>query len=183
MTDLTDWQSALNGNGEAFARVFDRHRDRVLRHSVRLVPARADADDVVAVVFMEAWRKRERVRFVDDSLLPWLLVVATNVSLNLARSSRRYQALLHRLPPPPAEPDPAEGFDAGDARTAFAQLSRPHREVVALCVLQGYSEAAAAEVLGIPCGTVKSRLSRAMADLRRRLATMDPPLSSERTMQ
>jgi RNA polymerase sigma factor (sigma-70 family) len=166
VTDAERWSSALHGNGEAFGQLFDRHKDRVYRHSLRLVPNPADAEDVVAVVWLEAWRQRDRIRFVDGSMLPWLLVVATNTSMNVTRSSRRYRALLQRLPPPIPQPDHADQLDAGPAQTALAQLSRPHREVVALCILNGLSEAEAAKALGVPPGTVKSRLSRAHRALR-----------------
>ena len=166
VTDLQLWRSASQGDGEAFGRLFDRHKGRVYRHSLRLVPNSVDAEDVVAVVWFEAWRQRDRVRFVDGSMLPWLLVVATNTSLNLSRSARRHRALLRRLPPPSPAPDHADLLDAGPAGSALAQLSRAHREVVALCVLNGLSETQAAQALGVPRGTVKSRLSRAQRALR-----------------
>lgn len=167
VTDAERWRSAVEGNGEALGELFDLHHSRVYRHSLRLVPSPVDAEDVVAVVWLEAWRKRERIRFVDGSMLPWLLVVATNTALNFNRSARRYRTLIKRLPPPAPHPDHADSFaDAGLAQAALAELSRAHREVVALCVLNGYSEAEAASALGVPAGTVKSRLSRANRALR-----------------
>lgn len=96
--DALDWRNAIAGDGEAFGRVYDRHRDRVLRHSLSLVTNVADAQDVLAVVFLEAWRKREQVRFVGGSVLPWLLVTATNTTRNLNRGKRRHQVMLDRLP-------------------------------------------------------------------------------------
>ncbi len=176
MSDVENWQRALEGDGEAFGRIFDEHRDRVFRHSLRLVGSWADAEDVVATVFLECWRKRRSVRLVDGSLLPWLLVTATNVSRNAARSARRYRALLDRLPPPVPEP----GFEVDDSPTvaALRRLSRPHQEVLALCVLEGYPEADAAQALGVPVGTVKSRLSRARQRLQQEL-TIDQPLGAQ----
>ncbi|HMH58661.1 MAG TPA: sigma factor, partial [Galbitalea sp.] len=78
--DEHDWADALRGNGEAFGRIFDRHRHRhrLFRHSYRLVAVTADADDIVSIAFLEAWRRADAVRFVDGSMLPWLLVTATN---------------------------------------------------------------------------------------------------------
>lgn len=166
VTDEERWRTAVQGNGEALGELFDRHQSRVYRHSLRLVPNPGDAEDVVAVVWLEAWRQRDRIRFVDGSMLPWLLVVATNSALNLRRTARRHRALLRRLPPPFPQPDLADRFDAGPAQAALAELSRAHREVVALCVLNGYSEAEAARALGVPPGTVKSRLARARKALR-----------------
>lgn len=181
MTDAEDRERALTGDGEAFGRLFDRHRGRVFRHSLRLVPRWADADDVVAIVFLEAWRRRASVRLVDGSILPWLLVVASNASLNVSRASRRFRSVIDRLPPPSPAPDHAARFDAGDARAALARLSPAHREVIALCILEGFSEAEAAAALGIPRGTVKSRLFRATRDLRRTYPAIETTALADRT--
>ncbi|NYF08894.1 RNA polymerase sigma-70 factor (ECF subfamily) [Leifsonia sp. AK011] len=178
MTDETDWAAAAAGDGEAFGRVFDRHRDRVVRHSIRLVPTPTDADDVVAITFLEAWRRRDRVRFVDGSALPWLLVTATNSARNLSRTARRYRALLARLPASDATPDHAERFDDSTAVAALRSLSAADRQIVTLCILEGFSEREAAEALGVPQGTVKSRLSRAKKRLAERIAA--PALARSR---
>lgn len=162
--DSADWALAVAGEGEAFGRIFDRHHDRLVRHSRRLVAQSADAEDVVAITFLEAWRKRATVRLVNDSVLPWLLVTATNVASNANRGLRRYRALLAALPAPP-EP-PGLDDDDSEAMQALKGLSLADRRVVTLCVLEGYSEREAADALGVPPGTVKSRLSRAKARLR-----------------
>ena len=159
--DAHDLALAMAGEGEAFGRIFDRHRDRIHRHTQRLVPAAHDADDAVAITFLEAWRHRDRVRIVDGSMLPWLLVTATNVAQNLSRGARRYRALLLKLPPAEHHADHAELDDDGPASAALRSLSLADRQVVTLCVLEGLSTAEAADALGVPAGTVKSRLSRA----------------------
>jgi len=169
--DSGDWAMALGGDGEAFGRVFDRHRHRVQRHCMRLVPADTDAADSVAIVFLETWRNRARVRLVDGSLLPWLLVTATNVARNQTRAARRYRAALDRLPPPENVPDHAERDEDGDAVRALRRLGRNDQEIITLSVLEGYSEREIADALGIAPGTVKSRLSRARARLAAHLTT------------
>jgi len=172
-TDADRWSRAAHGDGEAFGLIFDRHRDRVLRHSLRLVPNWHDAEEVVALTFLEAWRKRERVRFVEGSVLPWLLVTATNVSRNLSRTARRHRALLDRLPPPEHRE-----FEMDDtAVAALRGLPLNDRQVLTLSVLEGFSEAEVAEALGIARGTVKSRLSRA----KKKLAISLAPQLHERT--
>lgn len=178
-TDAEDWTLALQGDGEAFGRVFDRHGDRIFRHSLKLVPLPHDAEDVVAVAFFEAWRRRESVRFVHGSLLPWLLVTATNASRNLNRSARRYQSLLARLPAPEPAPDHADGFGDSEAVIALRRLSLAHQHVITLCVLEGLSEADAASVLGVAQGTVKSRLWRARQRLAAELGEPTPGISLE----
>jgi len=97
-SDEDEWALALVGDPSAFSRIFLRHRDRVFRHSFRLVPTATDADDAVATVFFETWRRRARIRFVEGSMLPWLLLTATNVARNLRRSTARYRQLLDGLP-------------------------------------------------------------------------------------
>lgn len=176
-SDELVWAAALEGDGEAFGVIFDRHRLRLYRHSYRLVPVAADADDVVAIAFLEAWRRRDVARFVDGSILPWLIVIATNSARNLSRGERRYKALLTRLPAGEHTRDHAEGVD-DDARAALARLSLSDRQVIALCVLDGYSEKEAAAALGIAPGTIKSRLSRAKARLAGQLEARATPLRS-----
>jgi len=161
--DDDDWRKALAGDGDAFGRIFDRHKDRIRRHSHGLVASVPDAEDVVAVTFLEAWRNRHRVRVVDGSLLPWLLVTTTNVARNLSRSSRRYAIALSRLPPVTSVEIP--GSDLAATR-ALRGLSLDDQRVITLCVLYDFTTLEAAEALGVAPGTVKSRLSRA----KRRLA-------------
>lgn len=175
--DDVDWASAQQGVGEAFGRIFDRHRDRVHRHVLRLVPVPADADDAVAITFLEAWRRRGDARLVEGSLLPWLLVTATRVTQNLTRSARRHRALLAKLPPGEPVADHADRHDEGPASAALRELSLADRQVVTLCVLEGLNDREAAAALGLPVGTVKSRLSRAKRRLADRLSPPAAPLT------
>lgn len=174
--DRAEWALSASGDGQAFGRVFDRHAPRLRRHAMGLVPTPADADDVVAVVFLEAWRRRDHVRFVDDSLLPWLLVTATNTAHNLTRSARRHRRFLSRFPVDDPAPDPADRYTDGDAVAAMRGLALPDQRVLTLCVIEGLSEREAAAVLGVAPGTVKSRLHRAKTRLHQRYTTTAEPL-------
>jgi len=166
LDDAELWPRVINGDGRAFAAVFDRHRGRVHRHSLGLVARPVDAEDVLAVTFFETWRHRDRIRFVDGSLLPWLLVTATNTARNATRSTKRYQRLLARLPPPNQVADPADSVDGGAASDALARLRLVDQQVLTLCVVLDLSERDAARVLGVSPGTVKSRLHRAKSRMR-----------------
>ena len=171
--DNVYWSQAVAGDGDAFGVIFDRHRARLYRHSQGLAPTFTDADDVVALTFFEAWRKRDSVRFVDGSMLPWLLRTATFTASNLTRASRRYRAALNRLPVDEHHPDHAETVGDGEAVTALRGLSTLDQQVITLCVLEGLTIEESATVLGVKVGTVKSRLSRAKGRLRDRL-DLDP---------
>lgn len=162
------------GDPAAFGELFDTAARRVYNHAYRLLGDWSAAEDAVSLTFLEAWRCRSRVRPDGDSLVPWLLGIATNVARNTARARRRHAAALGRLPMPHDEPDFADDVadrvdvlaSARSAQEALARLRRPEREVFALCVYASLDYAAAAEALGIPVGTVRSRLSRARARLR-----------------
>ncbi|MGC9671353.1 RNA polymerase sigma factor [Planosporangium sp. 12N6] len=163
------------GDRAAFGQLFDEYARVVYRHAARMSGDLTVAEDVVSLTFLEAWRLRERLRPGEDSLGPWLLGIATNVLRNTARAARRHRAAMSRLPPPQPAPDIA-GEVAGRlddrerlaaASAALRQLSRADREVVALCVWADLDYGAAAAALGVPVGTVRSRLSRARGRLRR----------------
>ena len=96
--ESTAWAASLKNDENAFAVVFDLHRDRVYHHALQMTASVHDAEDVVAAAFFELWRGRKSVRVVDGSVLPWLLVTATNLSRNLSRGVRRYRALIASLP-------------------------------------------------------------------------------------
>ena len=129
------------------------------------------------MVFLEAWRRRRDVSLHQDSALPWLYGVATNVCRNNRRSVRRHRAALNRINEQLSEPDPAdEVADRVDderrmrsLHVAIRTLPRREQEVLALVVWSGVDYAAAAAALGVPIGTVRSRLSRARSRLAGRL--------------
>lgn len=178
-TDEEAWSAALSGDGESFGVIFDRHQARVHRHLLGLAATPSDVDDLVAVTFLETWRKRESVRFVDGSMLPWLLRTATYTAKNARRSARRYRAALSRLPKTEDHPDHADNIGDGDAMTALRELSAADQQVITLCVIEGVSHADAAEVLGVRIGTVKSRLSRAKARMREALGGSSAGVAAE----
>jgi RNA polymerase sigma-70 factor (ECF subfamily) len=161
------------GDKDAFGLLFQEHARAVYNHAFRLTGNWSTAEEVVSLTFLEAWRVRSTIRSEGDSLLPWLLVIAFNVTRNMSRATRRQQAAMNRLPPHPEVPDFADEL-AGridDAirleavRTAFGRLRRGEQDVIALCVWADLNYAEAAEALGVPIGTVRSRLSRARRKL------------------
>jgi RNA polymerase sigma-70 factor (ECF subfamily) len=132
-------------------------------------------------VFLEVWRHRDRGVTVDDSVLPWLFGIAANVCRNATRSQRRLFAATARLTVPPDEPDHADGVAARlDAERRMAPVLRALRtlnsrdqDVLTLVDWSGLSYPEAAVALGIPVGTVRSRLARARERLTRTLDRTD----------
>jgi RNA polymerase sigma factor (sigma-70 family) len=172
--DASDWGRVLSGDAAALASLFDRHEARLFRQASRLLTAREDAKDAVTIAFFELWRKRARVRLVDGSPLPWLLNTVSYAARNLERSSRRYGALIARAPRPDQTGE-LSGSDESGVLAALKRLPAREQSVVVLRVLEGYPERATAQTLGIPVGTVKSRLARARAKLRDEMTGMEIP--------
>lgn len=171
-SDAVLWEAVRAGDESALAVLFDRHEPRLFRHACRLLTAREDAKDAVTIAFFELWRKRSTVRLVDGSPLPWLLNTLSNSARNLERSGRRYRALIARTPTA-AHVAAHTANDETGVLAALKRLPAKEQSVIVLTVLEGYPDRAAAETLGIPIGTVKSRLARAKAKLRDELASME----------
>lgn len=168
-SDEALWALARDGDGRAFATLYDRHRDRLFRAAVRSVSTPADAEDAVAATFLELWRRRADARVVEGSLLPWLLTVLFNVSRNLARFRRRHAAFLLHLPAPSVEPSAEEvavaQLERIDQQSRATRLMRAltpaDARILELVVVEELPLAAAAAALGISPDAAKKRLSRA----------------------
>ncbi|MEO3755075.1 RNA polymerase sigma factor [Streptomyces sp. B6B3] len=173
--EATLHQRVRSGDLDAFDEIYDAHVRVVFAHALRSTGDRHQAEDVVSLTFLEAWRLRDKLRGEVLSVRSWLLGIATNVLRNTARSARRHRAALSRLPPGGSAPDIAEEVvgriaDAEQLAAAVRALNglrRKEREVFTLCVWSGLSYPEAAAALGVPVGTVRSRLSRARARLQR----------------
>ncbi|MEU3776319.1 RNA polymerase sigma factor [Streptomyces sp. NPDC032472] len=159
---------------QLFAEIYDAHAGAVYAHTVRMTSDRVGAEDIVSLTFLEAWRLRDTLEGV-VSHRAWLLGIATNVLRNTRRAARRHQEAVARLPPPEAIPDVADTVvsritDSAQAAATLAvleRLRRKDREVLLLCVWSGLSHDEVAEACDVPVGTVRSRLSRARARLRK----------------
>jgi len=179
-SDRELWRRAAEGEAECFGLIFDRHGAAVHAYCRARSPDEGgeSAADLVSVVFLEAWRRRRDVVLEADSALPWLLGVARRVMLHRARTIRRHRTALARLPggtglAPGRVEDPADdiarrlddGHRLSAVKSAFGRLRESDREVLLLCVWGGLDYASAAVTLGVPIGTVRSRLSRARTRL------------------
>jgi RNA polymerase sigma factor (sigma-70 family) len=181
-SDETDiWRRAVAGDGAAFGTLFDTHHRRVFRHARRLTRDTHDAEDVMAAAFLELWRRRQKVRVVDGSVLPWLLVTTTHLALNQGRGLRRHRAFIDRLPrrqPSAEHVEPAyQGVDLDIDPELVAGIRRLRpldQQLLALVALEDYRLAEAAEALGLTEHAARSRWQR----IRRRLATHHTTTSS-----
>lgn len=106
------------GDEPAYRMLHERHQAAVFRVALVLVRTTWDAEEVAATAFFELWRKRDNVRVVDGSALPWLLATTSYAAKNSLRTRRRYQRLLNRIPREHDVPDHAE--EVARAMEAFS---------------------------------------------------------------
>jgi RNA polymerase sigma-70 factor, ECF subfamily len=165
------WARARTGDEDAFATLFDRYADRLYNYCFRATADWSAAEELVSTVFLEAWRRRADLELTsrDARLLPWLLGVATNLIRRRRRAAARLTRALLRLDRRAHEADFADDALAridDERRMArvlrlLRALSDGEREALALYAWAGLTYEEVALALGVPVGTVRSRLSRA----------------------
>jgi RNA polymerase sigma-70 factor (ECF subfamily) len=158
---------------EAFGAIFDRHFTAIHAYLSRRV-GQSRADDLAASTFTVAFERRHSFRDEADSARPWLFGIATNLLRNERRSEWRTLRVLTRLDARPvAEPVGATGIDPLLA-ALLSQMEADQRDVLLLYAWGELSYDEIAASLGIPVGTVRSRLARAREHLRRTMADDEP---------
>ena len=175
--EQAEWQAALAHDPDAFAQLFDLHRDAVFRQALRLMPQPADAEEVASAAFFELWRKKASVELVDGSVRPWLLATASNLARNSHRVRVRREVFLRRLSREHHDDAGHRAFDRidddvrrQDLAAALKQLAPQDVALVTMTALEGYRVGEVAGLLGLTDGAARVRLSRAHARLRGLLA-------------
>lgn len=168
------WERARTGDAEAFGDLYERHARAVQSYCLWRTADLQAAEDATATVFLEAWRKRQRLTLSTDSAAPLLLGIANNVVRRQWRSQRRYRDVLEKVRnvgqvPGDLEAEAIARVDAiqrlRDGGEAIRQLPRREREVLAMLAWSDLSYGEIATALGLPVGTVRSRLARARTRL------------------
>ncbi len=163
-----------------WADIVEQHSGRVYRLAYRLTGNRADAEDLTQEVFVRVFRSLDS--YTPGTFEGWLHRITTNLFLDGARRKQRirFDALSDeraaRLASSTASPDAAYAdrtFD-DDVERALASLPPDFRAAVVLCDVEGLSYEEIADVLGAKMGTVRSRIHRGRAMLRRALAHRAP---------
>jgi RNA polymerase sigma-70 factor (ECF subfamily) len=175
LDDADLWELSTSDR-EAFGEIFRRHARAVFAICYWRTGDAAMAEDVTSVVFLEAWRRRDLVVLEQRSALPWLLGVANHTSRNATRSLRRYTQALKRLDGHRPLPTDDAVIDRIEAETSLKMvngvvrdLSEQEREIVLLVFWSGLTYEATSVALGVPVGTVRSRVSRTRRKLQLRL--------------
>ena len=170
------------GDWSAFDALMDRYEDRIYRVVYYLVENHEDAADLTQETFLKAFRNLDRFR-EESSFYTWLYRIARNTVISFQRKAHPTETALdqetengeHRvIQIATGEPEPLERMKASEeqelVRRAIDELDRDHREVLILRELEGLSYEEIADLTGCAIGTVKSRIHRARAHLRKVLA-------------
>jgi RNA polymerase sigma-70 factor, ECF subfamily len=165
-------QLAGDGHFGAFETLVRRHQQPLLNFFLRSGVDR-DAEDLVQKTFIRLYRYRKRYR-PTAKFTTFLYLLARQVWIDELRRRRRQQRLREQMrEQAEADADAASsGAVAGftdELQQALARLSPRHREVIVLGVLRELEYAAVARILGIPVGTVKSRMFNGLRELRKLL--------------
>jgi RNA polymerase sigma factor (sigma-70 family) len=165
------WHTGAASDDLMVTELYRRYHGPLLLFVLRLTAGdRQQAEDVVQETMVRAWREARRLDLSERSLMPWLATVARRIVID---EQRRKKAR-------PAEIGGAEVVEIAPAATdetehllrkvlvieALQALSAPHREVLNETILRDRTVNQAAEVLGVPVGTVKSRVYYALKALR-----------------
>lgn len=171
-----------DGDEEAFVSLYRRHRDAVYRYALLRTGSPAAAADVTQETFLHLMHRPEQFDPARGSVAAWLCGIARNLARR--ETGGREDAtdpddFADGAPLAGALADtdcPAQRLLASEAaeqvRTALSALAPHYRDVLVLCELSELSYAEAAQVCGIDIGTVRSRLSRARAQLAERLSRL-----------
>jgi RNA polymerase sigma factor (sigma-70 family) len=161
--DETLAAAAARGEGAAFEILVRRH-ERVVRGFLTRLAGAGRADDLAQETFLTAWTKASA--FAGEGRYKgWLMRIAWRTFLMDARGRGR------RLPEHAGTGEPPEQADRSDAERdlivedALGRLNEADRAAVVLCLVLGHSHSEAADILGMPLGTVKTRVARGSAKL------------------
>ncbi len=167
--------AARKGEADAWEVIVRLHQQIAFRTAFLIVRDPHEAEDAMQEGFVRAWQALHKYD-VNRPLRPWLLSIVANEARNRRRSAGRREGLALRVASTgsgDAVPSPEKPQVAPDERRqllrAVDDLSEPMRLVVIARYFLELSEEETSEMLGIPPGTVKSRLSRALDGLREKL--------------
>lgn len=158
---------------ERLRRIYAEHGAALLAFATRACGGdRQRAEDVVQEVLVRAWRHPEVSESGPQGERAWLITVARNVAIDAFRAQRARPteiggAALDALAVRPGDDELDRAVEAWTVAAALDALPPHHRDVLVETFFRGRSVAEAAQVLGIPAGTVKSRAFHALRSLRR----------------
>jgi RNA polymerase sigma-70 factor (ECF subfamily) len=175
-------RAIAGGDRQALARLYDRYASVLLALALRIIRDRREAEDLLHDVFLEVWRSAKDYDLTRGRVRTWLIIRMRSRALDVTKSAR----VSRRSGDPEVIERMADERDIGGSpdrqrvRAAIAALTADQRQVLELAYFEGQSCSEIAERIGVPIGTVKSRLAAALGKLRH---TLGPTSSSSGQVQ
>lgn len=171
MSDVELVVELASGREEALGELYDRFGGLLLAVGVRILKDPIEAEDLLHDVFVEAWRRASDFDPARGGVRAWLITRMRSRALDRCKSPGRTRATVldERYENRAAEIEVADGGDHARLRRAVGVLSADQRAVVECAYFDGLSSSEIAARLGIPVGTVKSRMAAGLAKLRAEL--------------
>lgn len=162
------------GDEHAFAELYDAWAGRLLALILRIVIDRAQSEEVLQEVMLEAWRRAPSFDPSRGTGRAWLVTMARHRAIDRVRSAQaardREDAWQDYLPDSDVTVAEVEDrMEAGRVREALDAVGEPHRTTIALAYFTGLTHTEIAKRMGVPLGTVKSRIRDGMAKMRTHL--------------
>jgi RNA polymerase sigma-70 factor (ECF subfamily) len=162
------------GDSEALRSLNARYGRMLAALARRFLSNESDAEEVVADVLWQAWRDAKTFDATRGSVSVWLVTLARSRAIDRLRANRARKPPLGEAPASEPVPDPAVELHqvqrARIVRRALAGLDGNERAALQLAYFSDLSQSEVAEKLGIPLGTVKTRIRSAMMKLRETLS-------------
>ena len=169
-TDRDLLARAAAGDGNAIRRLFERHGPRCLHRARTVLRDAALAEDAVQEAFLDLWRTADRFDERRGEVVVWLVTLVHRRAVDIARREARRRLIGPGLPLPSLAAYTAEEevlllLDRRRVRNALEALSDPQRELLELAYYGGLTHRELSQRLGVPLGTIKSRMTTALARL------------------
>jgi len=173
LLDMSITYQIRDGNAEAFENLINEHKSQVFNYCLRMCENHHAAEDLAQDVFLQAYTNINRYDWTKSSLRTWIFVIAHNICLNYLRNnkSRIHTEIAQDFIDERRSPEEQYLYREDMLRLIAALHSLPaeDRELVIMKDYLGFKYREAALVMGVPVGTVKSRLHGIRVKLRRML--------------
>lgn len=179
MTENDLIKKCKKGNREAFNNLFEAYQSKVVNIAYGMLSNREDAYDAAQEVFVRVYRNISSFK-EEASFNTWLYRIITNVCSDILRKRQKNSKVIsisnmsdeeNDIDIPDDSPTPEENIELTErqraVKDAISQLREEYRVVITMCDIEGMSYDDIADMLGVPKGTVKSRINRARSSLKK----------------
>lgn len=177
---LTLLQKIAKGDQAAVGQCIDQYGDLVWSLARRFLGNAADAEDAVQEIFIEIWSSASRYRPDAGSEVTFIATIARRRLIDrLRKKERRPQTETYdEAEGRPASDKPGQAEESAEVQNVveiLGEMEPEHRQIITLSIYEGYSHSEIAEKLGMPLGTVKTRVRRGLIHIRERLEIGEDP--------